>query len=82
LGHGRVRTAYKWRNNTFSLTLRNILESGFEKGAVEATWSFPLWKYRFFKGYFQYFSGYGESLIDYDQYANSFGFGLLVTDWL
>lgn len=82
LGHGELRTAYKWHNNTFSLMLRNNLESGFEKGAVEVAWSFPLWKYRFLKGYVQYFSGYGESLIDYDSYSSSLGFGVLITDWL
>lgn len=82
LGHGELRTAYKWHNNTFSLMLRNNLESGFEKGAVEVAWSFPLWKYRFLKGYLQYFSGYGESLIDYNNYSSSLGFGVLVTDWL
>lgn len=82
LGYGELRTAYKWHRNTFSLMLRNLLESGFEKGSFEVAWSFPIWKYRFLKGYIQYFGGYGESLIDYNQYSNSFGFGLLVTDWL
>jgi phospholipase A1 len=82
LGHGDLQTAYKWRKNTFSLMLRNILASGFENGTVEVAWSFPLWKYRFLKGYIQYFNGYGESLIDYNQHSNSLGFGVLVTDWL
>lgn len=82
LGHGELHAAYKWHNNTFSLMLRNNLESGFEKGAVEAAWSFSLWNYRFLKGYVQWFSGYGESLIDYNQYSNSLGVGLLMTDWL
>jgi phospholipase A1 len=62
--------------------LRNHLESGFKKGAAELSWSFALWKYRFLKGYVQYFNGYGESLIDYNQHSNSLGIGLLVTDWL
>ncbi len=82
LGHGELRTAYKWSEHTFSLMLRNHLESGFEKGAAELSWSFALWKYRFLKGYVQYFNGYGESLIDYNQHSNSLGIGLLVTDWL
>ena len=82
LGYGELRTAYKWRNNTFSLMLRNVLASGFERGSVEVAWSFPIWKYKFLKGYVQYFNGYGESLIDYNHYSNSIGIGVLVTDWL
>jgi phospholipase A1/A2 len=82
LGHGELRTAYKWHDNTFSLMLRNNLESGFEKGTVEAAWSFPIWKYPFLKGYVQYFTGYGESLIDYNNYSNSIGIGVSVSDWL
>lgn len=83
LGHGHVRLGYKYGNNTFSFLLRNHLESGFKRGAIEAGWSFPLWgKYNFLKGYIRYFTGYGQSLINYDHYVNSIGFGLLLTDIL
>ena len=82
LGHGEVRAVYKLDQNTFSLMLRNNLESGFSRGAIEAGWSFPLWKYKYFKGYVQYFSGYGESLIDYNRYVNRLGFGILLSDFL
>lgn len=82
LGHGEFRMAYKFRDNTFSLMSRNNLESGFSRGAVELGWSFPLFNYEFIKGYIQYFSGYGESLIDYDHRVDRIGFGLLITDIL
>ena len=61
---------------------RNNLESGFSKGAVELSWSFPLWNYPYFKGYVQYFTGYGESLIDYNNYVNTIGVGVAISDWL
>ena len=82
LGHFHIRMGYKYEDHTFSLMLRNNLESGFSKGSIEAGWSFPLWKYDFIKGYIHYFSGYGQSLIDYDHYVNSIGFGILLTDIL
>jgi phospholipase A1 len=82
LGHYEVRGAYKWGKHVFSGMSRNNLESGFSKGAVEVSWSFPLGSYPYMQGYLQYFSGYGESLIDYDQYTNRIGIGLSLTDWL
>ena len=82
LGHYELRAAYKWNEHVFNVMSRNNLESGFEKGAVEITWSFPLWDYPYLKGYVQYFTGYGESLIDYDKYVSKIGFGFAITDWL
>lgn len=82
LGHGELRLAYTYDDHTFSLMSRNNLESGFSKGAVQLGWSFPLFGYPYIKGYIQYFSGYGESLIDYDRYVNRIGAGLLFTDLL
>lgn len=83
LGHYELSAIYKWRKkNVFSIMTRNNLESGFSKGAVELSWSFPLFNWRFLKGYIQYFNGYGESLIDYNQHVNKIGMGVLLTDWL
>jgi phospholipase A1 len=82
LGHYEIRAGYKWNEQVFSLMSRNNLESGFDRGAVELGWSFPLWKYPYLKGYIQYFYGYGESLIDYDRRVNRIGIGISLNDWL
>jgi len=82
LGHGEIRAAYKYKEHVFSVMSRNNIESGFENGAVELSWSFPLFHYPYVKGYVQYFTGYGESLIDYNNYVNKIGIGLSLTDWL
>jgi len=82
MGHGELGMAFKHKDHTFTFMTRNNLESGFSQGAIEAGWSFPLSKYKFFRGYIQYFSGYGISLLDYNQYVNQIGIGLLLTDVL
>ena len=81
-GHGELWLAYTLGEHTFSFMSRNNLESGFSKGAVELGWSFPLFGYPYLKGYIQYFSGYGASLIDYNQYVNQIGIGIQLTDVL
>lgn len=82
MGHYELRAVYKWDKHTFSGMSRNNLESGFSKGTVQLGWSFPLGDYPYLRGYVQYFNGYGESLIDYDQHANRIGLGVALTDLL
>jgi len=79
-GHGKVTLAYKLDNHTLSLMSRNNLESGFSKGSIEASWSFPI--HNKVRGYLQVFSGYGNSMVEYDQYTNTIGLGISLTDWL
>ncbi len=78
MGYFEFRSIYKWDQQTFSLLLRNNLRSD-NKGAVELGWTFPMG--RRFKGYAQLFSGYGESLIDYNQQIDRIGVGILLTDF-
>jgi phospholipase A1 len=79
LGHGRLVLAYKIHDNEISLNLRNNVESLFTRGAVEFNWTFPI--YGRVRGIFQVFSGYGQSLIEYDHYTNSVGLGVSMSDW-
>jgi phospholipase A1/A2 len=82
LGHYEILISYRWDDHVVSLMTRNNVESGFSRGAMQTSWSFPLGDWPFLKGYVQLFNGYGESLIDYDQYVNRVGVGLSLTDWL
>ncbi len=82
MGHGELRLAYGRKGHVLSAMVRNQLESGFDRGAVELGWSFPVFDYPYLKGYVQYFYGYGESLIDYNNKVNRLGIGISITDWL
>jgi phospholipase A1 len=79
-GYGDLRLAYEWHDMTFSTLMRDNLRSDDNRGAIQLDWSFPI--NRRFKGYVQYFYGYGESLIDYNVKTNRLGIGIMLTDIL
>lgn len=74
---------YKYRSASFGVMLRNNLDSGDDNhGAYQIDITFPLPGTEDIKWYFQYFNGYGESLIDYNVRTNRIGFGVALIDWL
>lgn len=78
MGHFELLAAYQWREYEFSVKGRqNFAES---QGAVELGMTFPLWGR--LQGYAQFFSGYGESLIDYNHKQTRLGIGIALTDFL
>jgi phospholipase A1 len=75
MGRGDVNITYRNNGHDYSALLRRNFSTN--RGAVQLSWAFPLAGH--FKGYVQYFSGYGQSLIDYNYYQNVAGVGLLGT---
>ena len=78
-GWGDLSAIYKWRDQSFSATIRGNPSTG--KGAGQLTWTTqpllgPL------RGYVKVFSGYGETLIDYNWNQTTFGVGVTLNDWL
>ncbi len=80
LGDGQLQVAYKIGEGEISVMSRNDLESGFSRGAEEIDYSHHL--YQHFSLYLQLFSGYGQSLIEYNHYTNAVGVGISLNDWL
>ncbi len=80
LGYERIVFAYKFHDQELSAMLRNSVESGFKRMALQISYSFPI--HGVVHGYFQYFTGYGQSLIEYKQRTNSFGAGISLSNWI
>lgn len=79
LGYGDLKISYPYRSHVFSLLLRNNLEfNSNNRGAAQLDWTFPIAGVDDVFAYVQFFSGYGESLIDYNKHSDriSIGFSL------
>lgn len=77
MGNGDVQIDYRSGENIYSALGR--YSPGGNHGALQLSWAFPI--SQTLKGYVQAFSGYGESLIDYNHYQTSIGFGLSLQEW-
>jgi phospholipase A1/A2 len=77
MGYGDVTAAYAWGRNVFTLTTRLNTATGY--GAAEGTWSFPIQQR--LRAYVKLFTGYGETLIDYNWQQTSIGVGVQLADW-
>lgn len=79
-GYGDLTFLYAHKKHTFELLLRNNLHlNSHNKGAAELNWTFPLPEFLSTNnsfGMLQIFSGYGNSLIDYDKEINKIGLGI------
>lgn len=79
-GYGDLTFLYAYKKHTFELLVRNNLKfDDSNKGAVEFNWMFPLPEFLSTKnsyGMLQIFSGYGNSLIDYNKEINNVGLGI------
>lgn len=78
MGYFEMTTAYTWSDYELSLLSRQNFNTG--KGALDVGFTFPIWGR--LRGYAKVFSGYGDSLIDYNYSQTRIGLGLALTDLL
>ena len=82
LGYADLRLAYNMNGYVLAALLRDNLKWDLDdnRGSMEIDWSFPIGKT--LKGFVQYFYGYGETLLTYDESNQRIGAGFLLADWL
>ena len=75
MGYGDLTIKYLYGKSQINLMLRNNFNFQDNKGAVEIDWTTTFFNSENTYWYVKVFSGYGESLIDYNQYINKISFG-------
>ncbi len=71
LGYGDISITYPYQKHLFSSIIR--------KRSIQLDWTFPLFGLNDVYGYLQVFSGYGESLTDYNEKVEKIGIGFSIT---
>jgi phospholipase A1/A2 len=76
---GNFEAVATYRHGKHSLTAlgRTSFKTG--HGFLQLDYSYPL--YDKLRGYVQFTTGYGETLIDYNHSQNTLGLGIMLTDW-
>lgn len=74
MGHGDLRFTYRNAGYEYAALVRRNFDTN--HGALQASVAFPL--VANLKGYVQLFTGYGQSLIDYNYSQKSIGVGVLM----
>jgi phospholipase A1 len=84
VGRAEAIAVYRSGKHVLTLTGRHTLRGGDDsRGSLQLDWAFPLPHLRepgTLNGHVQVFSGYGESLIDYNHRQTTFGVGVSFFD--
>lgn len=79
-GRGELLVTGVFDHHVLSLEARHSLRGGDRNhGSLRADWAFPITDR--LKGHLQWFSGYAESLIDYNHRATYLGVGFSLVEW-
>ncbi len=81
---GKQKYFVKYKDDRYSLTLahqNDIFNYDINHGNTKLDFSFPS-PNKNFDFFIRYFSGYGESLVDYNVKIDRVSFGILLADWI
>lgn len=78
MGYYLLKVGYAWGPSVFSVQSRYNWNTGYGSGQVG--WSYPITNHVRF--YTQLFSGYGESMIDYNHRQTRIGVGVMLNDMM
>jgi phospholipase A1 len=80
LGRGEFVLAKRFGGQVWSVVARHSFRGGDRsRGSVRLDWSLPISGY--LKAHLQIFSGYGESLVDYNHRQTTVGVGASLVEW-
>ena len=95
LGYGDLLFFWRHGDSNVSALLRNNLQTQNNRGSVQLNWSIPITRFprldnanasrasdHELRFYVQFFTGFGETLIDYNHYQTTIGIGLMLSDWM
>ena len=75
MGYGKIEANYVWGEKQLSLMLRNNFDFDANKGALKLSYTEPFVNSDNTYWYFKLFSGYGESMIDYNRNVTKVSIG-------
>ncbi|HDZ14959.1 MAG TPA: phospholipase, partial [Pricia sp.] len=76
---GRVTAIYKLKKNTFYAIGTNTFTLKDNRGSLEFNYLYPINKDLNLQA--QFFTGYGETLVDYNHHQTTFGLGVSFINW-
>ena len=75
MGNGEI--GISWRDQKYEIAFHGRLNPSTGRGAMDLGITFPL--FAKFRGFVEYFNGYGDSLIDYNHFQQRIGLGVALT---
>jgi phospholipase A1 len=95
LGYEELLFFWRHGDSNVSALLRNNLQIQDNRGSLQLNWSLPItrlpslsnvtassWVDHELRFYVQFFTGYGETLVDYNHYQTTIGIGIMLSDWM